>query len=172
MQQSNGRATGRTRPEEKGGRSMSPLACCGAAHCLAVSDRDHVGRNVRRHVAGLGLDDGQSGHGAAEHLLWPHKMRSCEQSKFQLTGSEMQKLGTPGSAPWTSSRRARGDESGGRRRRQGKPHAQEDDGAEATSAPTQKHVVIQPQTPAPRPPSLASTLDPLAARRPGGVRAA
>ena len=28
---------------------------------LAVGDRDHVGRDVRRHVAGLGLDDRQGG---------------------------------------------------------------------------------------------------------------
>src|SRR5699024_6269845 len=36
---------------------------------LAVGDRDDVGRDVRRDVVRLGLDDRQAGHRAAAHLV-------------------------------------------------------------------------------------------------------
>ena len=36
---------------------------------LAVGDGDNIGGDVGRHVSGLGLDDGQGGHGAAAVLL-------------------------------------------------------------------------------------------------------
>ncbi len=36
---------------------------------LAVGDRDHVGRDERRHVTALGLDDRQGRHGAAAQLV-------------------------------------------------------------------------------------------------------
>ena len=41
---------------------------------LAVGDRDHVGRDVGRHVAGLGLDDGQGGQASPRprrRTAWP-----------------------------------------------------------------------------------------------------
>ena len=36
---------------------------------LAVGDGDNIGGDVGRHVSGLGLDDGQGGHGTAAVLL-------------------------------------------------------------------------------------------------------
>ena len=59
---------------------------------LAVGDGDHVGGDVGGHVAGLGLDDGEGGEGAATEVV---------------------------GASW---RRARGGGSGGRRRHRGRPH--------------------------------------------------
>lgn len=38
---------------------------------LAVSDGDHVGGNVGRHVTSLGLDDGKGSQGTTAHLVGP-----------------------------------------------------------------------------------------------------
>mmetsp|Transcript_24932 Transcript_24932/g.52180 ORF Transcript_24932/g.52180 Transcript_24932/m.52180 type:complete len:380 (+) Transcript_24932:270-1409(+) len=50
---------------------------------LAVSDGDHVGWDVGGHVASLGLDDGERGHGAAEHLLG-HLGGALEEARVQV----------------------------------------------------------------------------------------
>lgn len=44
---------------------------------LTVGDGDHVGGNVRGHVTGLGLDDGQSGEGATTHFVGPARFDVC-----------------------------------------------------------------------------------------------
>lgn len=52
---------------------------------LAVSDGDHVGGNVSGHVAGLRLDDGQRGEGAAAHLVRPGIRQIYEIDSKSLT---------------------------------------------------------------------------------------
>src|SRR5664279_1703109 len=51
------------------GRALARVEQVGLEEDLAVRDRDDVGRDVRRDVAGLGLDDGQSGEGATAELV-------------------------------------------------------------------------------------------------------
>ena len=50
---------------------------------LAVGDGDDVGRDVRRHVAGLGLDDRQRRHRTATELI-VHLDRALEQAAVQV----------------------------------------------------------------------------------------
>src|SRR3546814_1638351 len=50
---------------------------------LAVGDRDHVGRDVGRDVAGLGLDDGERGQ-RARAVGVIHLGRALEQARMQV----------------------------------------------------------------------------------------
>ena len=50
-------------------RALVGVEQVGLQEDLAVGDRDDVGRDVGRHVVGLGLDDRQTGHRARAHLV-------------------------------------------------------------------------------------------------------
>ena len=51
------------------GRPLIGVEQVGLQEDLAVGDRDDVGRDVGRHVVGLGLDDRQSGHRAGAEVV-------------------------------------------------------------------------------------------------------
>ena len=53
------------------GGPLAGVEQLGLQEDLAVGDGDDVGGDIGGHVAGLGLDDGQGGHGAAAELLIP-----------------------------------------------------------------------------------------------------
>ncbi len=63
-----GRADAADRQADVDGGTDALIEELGLEEDLAVGDRDHVGRDVGRHVAGLGLDDRQRGQRAGAVL--------------------------------------------------------------------------------------------------------
>ena len=64
-------------------RADAAIEQLGLEEDLAVGDRDHVGRDIGRHVAGLGLDDRQRGQRAGAVIL-VHLGGALEQPRMQI----------------------------------------------------------------------------------------
>ena len=49
---------------------------------MPVSDRDHIGRDIGRHVIGLGFDNRQGGHGTGAEII-VHFGSALQQARMQ-----------------------------------------------------------------------------------------
>ena len=77
------RADAADREADVDGRADAAIEQLGLEEDLAVGDRDHVGRDIGRDVAGLGLDDRQRGQ-RARAVLVVHLGRALEQARMQI----------------------------------------------------------------------------------------